>query len=123
MDNITIINSPPCISVYHKGERMFDLSCAEANIDIEQDSWYISRVLVAQSFRGKGIGSKVLQILLNEIKKAGGKKVIVTPGGYDNNKEQQFNFYLKNGFTHSIESKDVLVYHYENNENTYTKDK
>lgn len=27
------------------------------------------------------------------------KKCIVTPGGYQDDKEKQFNFYIKNGFT------------------------
>lgn len=111
---ITVINSYPCVCVYWRGESMFDNACAEANIDSQDvDAWYISRVFVKEHLRGKSIGSQVLQTLLSEIKKQNTKKVIVSPGGYDNDKDRQFNFYLKNGFKHSIENDEILVYTYE----------
>jgi predicted N-acetyltransferase YhbS len=63
--------------------------------------WYIARALInPPKSRNNGIGSKLMtEFKKTIIKNSNTKKCIVTPGGYSDNKEEQFNFYLKNGFT------------------------
>ena len=74
-------------------------SVAEANIyPQELDVWWVARVLVQAKGRGKGLGSRLLQRLVQEIKGTGAKAVIVAPGGYNANYNRQVNFYEKNGF-------------------------
>lgn len=72
--------------------------------------WYISRVKVHDLHQGRGIGSKLLKSLIEEIKaKNSSDFVIVTPGGYDGNTEKQFAFYKKNGFVDGPED-GLLIY-------------
>lgn len=72
------------------------LSIAQA--DNINGTWWISRVNVNQLQRNKGIGSLLLNNLIKEILKLGDFKIVVCPGGYNENIEQQYNFYIKNGF-------------------------
>lgn len=63
-------------------------------------TWWVSRVLVRKpENRGKGYGSLVLRAALKAVmEKTGGMgRVIVAPGGYDND-DRKFSFYVKNGF-------------------------
>jgi hypothetical protein len=76
--------------------------------------WWISRVNVQGVEKGKGVGSILLQRLLQEVLKLGQTKIIVSPGGYYEDKDRQFNFYKKNGFIESEESSELLIY--KNNE-------
>jgi GNAT superfamily N-acetyltransferase len=62
--------------------------------------WWVARVLVSKpGNRGKGYGSQVLQAALKAVmaRTDGRGRVIVAPGGYDND-NRKFLFYLKNGF-------------------------
>lgn len=65
---------------------------------LEEGVWWINRILVPEADRGQGLGSRLLQRLLTELKSKGAKAVIVAPGGYGSDPEDQFNFYRKNGF-------------------------
>ena len=72
-------------------------------------------MFVKDHLRSQGIGSQILQMLLNEIKKQNAKKVIVTPGGYNVDEKRQFNFYIKNGFKQSEEHEKMLVFTFDEN--------
>jgi GNAT superfamily N-acetyltransferase len=75
------------------------IKLATLNADLISFFWWISRVNVPEGLRGKGIGSKLLQEALKEMKKCpASKAIIVYPGGYDSDPEKQANFYVKNGF-------------------------
>ena len=77
-----------------------------ASADRHSNGWWISRVLVQPStMTGKGVGGKLLEMVKMEIKKQGGGTVRVCPGGYDDNKKQQCNFYRKHGFVGDLEMK------------------
>ena len=65
---------------------------------LEEGVWWINRILVPEENRGQGLGSRLLQRLLSELKDKNAKAVIVAPGGYGSKPEDQFNFYRKNGF-------------------------
>jgi len=94
---IQIISNEEVVEIFLPAKNSFNTSTASASF--MGNHWFINRVLVnPQSDRGKGIGSKLLQVLIKEIKKQNNKKIIVTPGGYINNTKQQINFYVKNGF-------------------------
>lgn len=71
-------------------------------IDAQQENegvWWITRALVQpKECCNHGIGSTMLQMLIKELKKYGTKKILVTPGGYNQETERQFHFYEKNGF-------------------------
>jgi GNAT superfamily N-acetyltransferase len=78
------------------GPTMFINAVVEANLI--GDIWWICRAFSHKDLRGKGVGSKLLQLVIKEIRKQGGRYIYVTPGGYDGRKRKQFNFYIKGGF-------------------------
>lgn len=62
--------------------------------------WYLNRALVQpEGARGKGLGTQLLKRLLETIsRKPEFQRVVVEPGGYGGNEEQQVRFYTRNGF-------------------------
>jgi len=87
-------------------------SIAVAEIDAlgSPFKWWVARVLVSKpEDRGKGYGSQVLQAALKAImEKTGGVgRVIVAPGGYDND-DRKFTFYVKNGFRQVVEERGIF---------------
>lgn len=81
-----------------------------ASIDNLMDGcWWISRVNVQGVEKGKGTGSKLLQKAIESVLSYGPADIIVAPGGYNEDKEKQFNFYKKNGFVDSSK-KGLLIY-------------
>ena len=81
-------------------------ACAEASrIGAE---WWVNRVLVnPKEERNKGLGGALLERLILAIMQVGGEVLLVTPGGYDNDNDSQFRFYLAHGFERTVDS-DVL---------------
>lgn len=67
-----------------------------------ENVWSISRVFVPDQYRGKGIGKMLLDKMAEEVKNAGGKEIIVYPGGYSVDGERQKNFYKKNEFVETL---------------------
>lgn len=63
------------------------------------DFWYVNRVFVPENKRGQGIGTGLVNRLIEEVRKQGGKRMIVEPGGYGVDPHRQVNFYVKLGFT------------------------
>ena len=84
------------------------LSVASAD-NMMNGSWWISRVNVQGVDKGTGVGSKLLQKLVDEILFYGPTKILVAPGGYHGDTVKQFNFYRKNGFVDGDEE-GLLVY-------------
>lgn len=79
-----------------------------ASIDNLQDGrWWISRVNIQGTEKGKGLGSIMLKRAIKEVLSFGQTEIIVAPGGYDNNLNRQINFYKKNGF--EITNKEGLM--------------
>ncbi len=90
------------------GEGLRQRGTASSN-KLPDGSWWVSRVLVQPStMTGKGIGGKLLDLVIEEIKKQGGGTVVVCPGGYENNYKKQSNFYRKHGFVGDQEMRLVL---------------
>ena len=85
-----------------------ELSVADAN-QIDFAVWWIARVNVHRKYRGKGYGSKLLNALVDEIFSRGGLRIEVAPGGYGEDPEKQYAFYMKNGFVRDEENPDLLV--------------
>lgn len=74
------------------------LSLVEAD-SIDGVAWDIARAKVADALQGKGIGSKLLQYVIQTIKtKPEAERIQVCPGGYSDRLEDQCHFYEKNGF-------------------------
>lgn len=95
--DIRCVSTPENVSVftYELGKS----SVADANqYPFEDDVWWVSRVLVYHKTRGKGLGSRLLQRLVEEVRGYGAKAVVVAPGGYGANHNKQIRFYEKNGF-------------------------
>lgn len=84
--------------IYAENEIGFESSTASADC-IEEHVWYINRVFVNAKFRRKGIGTKMVEKLKEEIKGRDPKAMlIVTPGGYDIPLKSQIAFYNSIGF-------------------------
>lgn len=95
--DIRCVSTPLNVSVFTY--ELCRSSVADANqYPLEDDVWWISRVLVHHKARGKGLGSQLLQRLIKEIKSYRAKAIVVAPGGYNANHNKQINFYTKNGF-------------------------
>jgi hypothetical protein len=102
-----VSSSPQSISAYLVSNRFLIQGIVSA--DFLGNYWWLSRALInPPPARNIGLGSKMLQLLIQEIKKQPIKKIVVEPGGYDNNPKQQRNFYYKNGFKDSQESITAL---------------
>lgn len=78
------------VSMVVKGEVI-----ANAEMDWLGDKWWLSRVLVKESFRRRGLGRKLIEKLKGCSR---GKLIEVMPGGYNMKREDQFNFYERCGF-------------------------
>ncbi|MDD5649797.1 MAG: GNAT family N-acetyltransferase [Candidatus Nanoarchaeia archaeon] len=97
LGKISVSVSDTCISIYWV-ENLGHNACVESD-QIIPNHWMITRALVRpDGYRNQGLGSHLLKILIEEIKKKKGKSILVTPGGYDGETEKQFRFYEKNGF-------------------------
>ena len=103
-----VSSSPESISAYLVSDRCLMQGVVSA--DFLGEYWWLSRALVnPPEARNIGLGSKMLQLLIQEIKlQPFIRKIIVEPGGYDNNTKQQRNFYYKNGFKDSTECETAL---------------
>lgn len=98
MDKFTVVSSTQHITVVTHAEGSFRPSSASCDFHPVDGVWWISRVIVEPSeARGRGVGSALLQRLIEEVKKYGGC-LRVTPGGYAQDSGRQFRFYEKNGF-------------------------
>lgn len=106
-ENPKIFSTSEYVSVSYKSDNR--LSTCEIS-HISNNEWYVNRVKVSDGQEGKGIGSIILQSAIKEIKQYNPKSIIVTPGGYSENQEQQFNFYEKNGFI-EVENQPGLFYY------------
>lgn len=65
---------------------------------IRDEQWQISRVNVHGKHRRKGIGSSLVKKAIDLMKESSAQTVIVYPGGYGENIEDQIGFYKKCGF-------------------------
>ena len=99
-NNVRVICTDSYCSAMILDGNIGSVAVAEMNTIENPLEWWVPRVLVSKpKNRGKGYGSQVLQAALKAVmEKTGGMgRVIVTPGGYDNDK-RKFSFYVKNGF-------------------------
>jgi GNAT superfamily N-acetyltransferase len=94
---IRIVSTPTNISVYWLHSPM-QSGCVEISC-LDNKNWWISRAFVSPKFRNQGVGSHIMKLAIDEVKKHKGKLILVTPGGYEGNTQRQFNFYAKNGFS------------------------
>lgn len=110
---INLVSSETHVSVYWI-ENFSHNGCVESD-RIDNENWWISRALVKPTnYRSKGIGSKLLKILIDEIKKKNSKYILVTPGGYEDETEKQFRFYEKNGFVIPDKTQLPVILAHEN---------
>ena len=87
------------------------VAVAVAQANILGDRWWVSRVIVRNAeARGKGLGSIALQRMLAVIGRISALPVYVCPGGYENNLEQQFAFYLSHGFVSVADEPTMLIW-------------
>lgn len=101
--NVHVISNPQNVSIMY---RVGPVRSSVASIDrVDGHQWWVSRVLVGdRDARGQGIGSYLIQRAVNEVLKNDSQaEILVEPGGYDSNTEQQINFYKKNGFVEQPE--------------------
>lgn len=122
----TSVKGPDDLSFFVGGDRISTVSvtafvqgpllstgCAEASL--MGDHWYLNRLVVKPSYRGKKIGTALLERLLSELETRGGLPVIVEPGGYGSDVEELRSFYQRFGFEEK-ESYLVRVFDKEESE-------
>jgi ribosomal protein S18 acetylase RimI-like enzyme len=91
------IITPKYISIIWSGEHPYDRGTASS--DFIDNYWYINRVVVQpETKRSQGIGSELLQRLIDAIKSQNGREIKVTPSGYNTDPKIQIRFYEKFGF-------------------------
>jgi len=106
------IPSPDSITIFWRfnevGFRSGSLDCIR-RFDSTKGEWYISRAFIKRTEdRGKGIGSEMMCMLKEHVANQGGEFITVHPGGYEENKRKQFNFYRKNGFVNGRDKGELL---------------
>ena len=108
--NVHVISNSQNVSIMY---RVGPVRSSVASIDrVDGNQWWVSRVLVGdRNTRGQGIGSYLIQRAVKEVLKNDPQaEILVEPGGYDSNTEQQINFYKKNGFVEHPKFEGSLVY-------------
>lgn len=93
--------TPGSISVVALDEETGARAAASCDAALGPGLWWVSRVVVhPPSHRGSGLGSRVLKMIQRALleQEPVGVRLLVVPGGYGNNVEQQARFYRKNGF-------------------------
>lgn len=89
---------------------MGERGTAEANW-ISGKCWWVARVLVQPaSERRKGIGSRMLKLLMDQVRASGAELLQVSPGSYDSD-PWVIKFYEKNGFVQNPQEPDLYEAH------------
>lgn len=92
--NLSVNDNGSTVCVNITTDTSWSIACAE--MDDMGDHWWISRVLVRDIFlRRQGLGTQLVKTLQEHSR---GQKIIVCPGGYDLDYEQQRSFYESCGF-------------------------
>jgi GNAT superfamily N-acetyltransferase len=110
--DITVLSTSQSVSIMHR-LGLGPTRNSVVSIDrIDGNRWWVARALVGdRNSRGQGIGSYLLQKAVAEVlKQDADANILVEPGGYDGNTEEQINFYKKNGFVEHPEYEGSLVY-------------
>ena len=100
MDELHISTTDDYLSVFLMTERNEFLRASMQVSHVSNGDWYFNRALVKNDEdRGKGLGTRMLARLKEELKKKPNfKRLIVEPGGYGSEPKRQRGFYLKRGF-------------------------
>ena len=105
---MNIVTAPAHVSVFERHEGELKSSLAEAD-EFEPGHWWIARVFIQVSHRGQGLGSKLLQTLIESCAEQGARFIEVSPGGYDADPVRQRAFYAQNGFQPDPERPGLMV--------------
>lgn len=95
-DSYNKSSRPECCSVYCQQGNVFERATASASH--LRNRWWIDRVFVSPSLRGKGLGKRMMLDVLAMVKEQGGGLVQVAPGGYNMRYRDQKSFYEACGF-------------------------
>ena len=78
------------------GEGALVFDTGDMDYTIENQRVYVSRMIVKKEYRGRGIGSEILQFLIRKAKNMGYSEMTI---GVDKNNENALHMYRKFGFT------------------------
>lgn len=74
-------------------------SAGTASASLVGDEWWVDRVFVQPTYRGRrGVGRKLVTKLKELVSERGGEKILVSPGGYGEDPRVQLAFYEAMGF-------------------------
>jgi predicted GNAT family acetyltransferase len=65
---------------------------------LPEKSWYISRVFVEADWRSRGVGTAMMGAVIDEIRRRGGKHILLEPYGYGSDPTRLKKFYSRLGF-------------------------
>ena len=71
--------------------------------------FYLETLFVKEEFRKKGIGQKLMQVALNEMKQENIKVVKLDARTYEENKPRLKRFYENNGFTQVKDNDSTMI--------------
>ena len=72
------------------------LDTSDPDYTIDSKRVYVSRMIVKKEYRGRGIGSEILEFLINKATEMGFSEMTI---GVDKDNENALNLYRKYGFT------------------------
>ena len=78
------------------GEGALVLDTGDPDYTIPSQRVYVSRMIVKKEYRGRGIGSEILEFLINKAKEMGFSEMTI---GVDKDNENALHLYRKYGFT------------------------
>lgn len=91
------------------------LGILEISNVFNDNNWYINRINIPIEFRSNNIGSRLLhiaKIILINVYNC--NSIYVTPGGYNMDRDKQFNFYIRNGFISYDDFENKELFYYKN---------
>ncbi len=94
MDDIQVNHSGQAVTAFV----ITDNAMASASLSHVDDMWYVNRVIVPETLRRHGLGTKLLKAAIERAMEIIPQVVVVTPGGYGTPKKVLDKFYLGAGF-------------------------
>jgi GNAT superfamily N-acetyltransferase len=101
--------SPGCMCfTLASGHRSIGTASAD---QVYAGRWWISRCLVDEAHRGRGLGGYLVNLLKEEARRQPGfVRIEVAPGGYNSNPKRVKAFYVRCGFVPEVDNEGLFIW-------------